>query len=270
MSLIDTHTHLDGFGRAGSLPGVLSRAREAGLEAMIAVGTAPDDWGLYRDMARDHAGFVRHTIGLHPCSVDAEWEGAVAQMEGFWKRGQSDKADPLPVAVGECGLDRFHLPKDPAEAENALARQRRAFVAQLALAKRLGCPLVVHSRGAFAECMAMIDSSGIDWSLVVFHCFSEGPAEISELVRRGGRGSFTGILTYKNAENVRAAARAQGVGRCMLETDAPFLAPVPHRGKSNEPAFVRHIAEFAAELFGVPYNDLAATTTANARAFYRL
>jgi TatD DNase family protein len=284
MSLIDTHTHLDGFRRQGALPEVLARARAAGLEAMIAVGTAPDDWGLYRDLAREHAGLVRHTVGLHPCSVDAGWEGAVAGIESFWRRGHVDDADvasgdvsiidmtpsPLPVAIGECGLDRFHLPKDAAGAERALAWQRAAFSAQLGLAKRFGCPLVVHSRGAFAECVALIDASGLDWSRVVFHCFSEGPAEIAELARRGGRGSFTGILTYKNAENVRAAARSQGLGACMLETDAPFLAPAPHRGKPNEPAWVRHIAEFAAELFGVPYDELAAITTANARSFFNL
>jgi TatD DNase family protein len=266
MSLIDTHTHLDVFSRQGALPDVLARAQAAGLEAMIAVGTAPDDWGLYRGIAREHSGFVRHTVGLHPCSVDAGWENAVAQIEAFWKGGPG----PLPVAIGECGLDRFHLPKDAAGAEKALAWQRAAFSAQLGLAKRLGCALVVHSRGAFAECVALIDASGVDWSRVVFHCFSEGPAEIAELARRGGRGSFTGILTYKNAENVRAAARSQGLGSCMLETDAPFLAPVPHRGKPNEPGWVRHIAEFAAELFGVPYDELAAITTANAREFFGL
>ena len=90
---------------------------------------------------------------------------------------------------------------------------------------------MIHSRGAFSECVAAIDASGVDWSRIVFHCFSEGEAEIRELARRGGRGSFTGILTYKNAESVRAAAKAQGLGRLMIETDAPFLAPVPHRGK---------------------------------------
>jgi TatD DNase family protein len=281
MSLIDTHTHLDGFRRDGVLPAVLARAREAGLESMVAVGTAPDDWGLYRGIAAEQGGFVRFTVGLHPCSVDAGWEAAVAQMEAFWARGQVAKVDlrdggqllqpdPLPVAIGECGLDRFHLPKDGPAAEGMLAMQRAAFEAQLGLAKKLGCPLVVHSRGAFAECTAMIDASGVDWTKVVFHCFSEGPAEIGELVRRGGRGSFTGILTYKNAENVRQAARVQGLGRLMVETDAPFLAPVPHRGSANEPAYVRHTAEFAAGMFGVPYDELAAATTANAKAFFAL
>jgi TatD DNase family protein len=113
-----------------------------------------------------------------------------------------------------------------------------------------------------------IDASGVDWNRVVFHCFSEGEAEMLELARRGGRASFTGILTYKNADAVRAAAKAQGLARLMIETDAPFLAPVPHRGKPNEPAYLRHTAEFAAGLFGVGLDELAGATTATARAFY--
>ena len=109
-----------------------------------------------------------------------------------------------------------------------------------------------------------------DWTRAVFHCFSEGVAEISELARRGGRGSFTGILTYKNAETVREAAKTQGLARLMIETDAPYLTPMPHRGKPNEPGYLRHTAEYAAELFGVGLAELAATTTANAKAFFSI
>jgi TatD DNase family protein len=295
MGLIDTHTHLESFVRAGTLDAVLARAREAGVEAMIAVGTSVSDWAAYRDIAASHPGFIYFTAGLHPCSVEANWEGVLAKLSGFWKgpHGKMNELEratggspvclatdemidpaggaPLPVALGECGLDRFHLPKDPQEAERIFARQRAAFAAQLALAKQLDCPVVVHSRGAFAESVAMIDASGVDWTKVVFHCFAEDAVEMGELNRRGGRGSFTGILTYKNAANVRAAAKAQGVARLMVETDAPYLTPLPHRGKPNEPGFVRHTAEFAArEVFGVSDAELAATTTANARRFFGL
>lgn len=265
MSLIDTHAHLDSFERRGELPAVLSRAREAGVEGVIAIGTAPDDWTLHRNLTGSGSGFIHFTVGLHPCSVDEGWENAAAQMEDFWQKG---RATPLPVALGECGLDRFHLPKDPAEAARIFGLQRGAFASQLALARHLGCPVVIHSRGAFGECVEMIDASGVDWARVVFHCFSEGPGEIAELNRKGGRGSFTGILTYKNADNVRAAVLAQGAGRLMIETDAPYLAPAPHRGKTNEPSFVRHTAERAAELLGMPFEELASVTTANARAFF--
>jgi len=266
MELIDTHTHLESFARKGELAGALARARAAGVETMITIGTSPDDWELYRGLAREHGGLVRYSVGLHPCSVDAQWESALAQVEGFW-RG----AEPRPVALGEIGLDRFHLPKELKEAEKIFGWQRAAFAEGLALAKRLGCPVVVHSRGAFRECVEMIDASGVDWARVVFHCFTEGEAEMAELMRHGGCGSFTGVLTYKNAEAVRAAAKAQGLARFMVETDAPYLTPMPHRGKPNEPAFVRHTAEFAASgVFGVGYEELAAVTTANARKFFGL
>jgi len=268
MTLIDTHTHLESFARKGLLPGILSRADEAGVATLIAIGTSPDDWSLYRTMAGEHVatGRVRYTVGLHPCSVDETWPAAVAQLEAYWNAD-----DGRPVALGECGLDRFHLPKDPDQAAAVLAWQREAFAAQLELAKRLDCPVVVHSRGAFSECVAMIDASGVAWPRVVFHCFTERPAEMAELVRRGGFGSFTGILTYKSADAVREAAKTQGLARFMVETDAPYLTPMPHRGKPNEPAFLRHTAEFAAkEVFGVSAGELAAVTTATARRFFGL
>jgi len=280
MGLIDTHTHLESFHKRGELPAALQRAHEAGLEAMITIGTDTDDWAVYRDVACNSrrqtavpsgvttaaTGItVHYTAGLHPCSVGEDWAARTVQLEAFW-RGPTP-----PVALGETGLDRFHLPKDnPIEAERIFTWQKVAFVEQLALARRLGCPLVVHSRGAFAECVQMIDASGMDWSKVVFHCFTEGPAEMAELTKRGGYGSFTGVITYKNADAVRAAARAQGLDRLMLETDAPYLTPMPHRGKPNEPAYLRHTAEFCAGVFGVSLERLAEITTANAKRFFRL
>jgi TatD DNase family protein len=276
MGLIDTHTHLESLARKGGtvLADTLARAQTAGLDAMITIGTSPDDWELYRGLAREHVstGFVRYTVGLHPCSVDETWENAMAQVEGFWGAEEVKRAGQtpiLPVALGEIGLDRFHLPKDAVEAEKIFAWQRAAFAEGLTLAKRLGCAVVIHSRGAFEECVEMIDASGVDWRRVVFHCFTEGVAEMAELTRRGGVGSFTGILTYKSAENVRSAAKAQGLARFMLETDAPYLTPVPHRGKPNEPAFVRHTAEYAAsEVFGVGYDELVCASTGNSRRFF--
>jgi len=294
MSLIDTHTHLESFYRRGTLDAALGNARAAGVDAMITIGTSSEDWGLYRSLAGAHRGVVHYAVGLHPCSVAENWEAEVAQIEGFWDgareaRGggvtspavkSGDKSPHsiediearavLPVALGECGLDRFHLPKDDAtRAEQIFAWQRAAFAGQLEIARRLGCPVVVHSRGAFEECMRMVDASGVDWERVVFHCFAEGAAQMRELARRGGRGSFTGVLTYKSAQLVRDAAREQGLGRFMVETDAPYLTPEPLRGKPNEPAFVRHTAEFAAaRVFGISFDELARESSRNARGFF--
>ncbi len=281
MQLIDTHTHLESFARRGELPGILARAKEAGVGAMITIGTDTDDWTLYQGIAAEHRGIVHHTAGLHPCSVGEDWAERVGRLEGLW--GGARPRDALsakqtrpevafhPVALGETGLDRFHLPKDDTTAaERIFGWQRAAFAEQIKLAGRLGCPLVVHSRGAFGECVEMIDAAGFDWRRVVFHCFTEGPAEMAELTKRGGFGSFTGIITYKTADAIRTAAVAQGLDRLMLETDAPYLTPMPHRGKPNEPAYVRHTAEFCAGLFGVGLERLAEVTTANARVFFGL
>ena len=265
MFLIDTHTHLDGFFGRGELPAVLKRARVAGVGAMIAIGTDADDWSLYRDLARDNGGSVHYSVGLHPGSVDETWEARFDQIEDFWLH------DPRPVALGEVGLDRFHLPKeDKAAADRILGWQKAAFAAGLGLAKKLDCPIVVHSREAFGECVEMIDESGVDWRKVVFHCFTEGVAEIDKLRERGGFASFTGVITYKSADIVRAAALKQGLDRLMIETDAPYLTPMPHRGKPNEPAFVRLTAEYCATLFEVSYEELTQRTTANAKRFFAI
>lgn len=263
--LIDTHTHLESFARNGTLDATLARARAAGVGAMVTIGTSSDDWSLYRELAGLHPSFIHYTAGLHPCAVGENWAEELEKLPAFW-----DGPRTRPVGLGEIGLDRFHLPADPAEAERIFGWQRAAFDAGLALARRLGGPVVVHSRGAFAECVERIDASGVDWTRVVFHCFVEGPAEMETLLARGGFGSFTGILTYKSAEPVRAALVRQGLSRLMLETDAPYLTPVPHRGKPNEPAFIAHTAEFAAQVLGVTPSELAEKTTATAREFFGL
>ncbi len=265
MGLIDTHTHLESFVRRGELPAVLNRAREANLEMLITIGTSTEDWELYRTIAEANPDFVAYTVGLHPCSVGDDWEDQLSRMGEYW----SSPSRPRPVALGETGLDRFHLPKDAALAGKIFSLQQAAFSESLRWARRLDTAVVVHSRGAFRECVEMVDASDIDWARVVFHCFVEGPAEMEMLLQRGGWGSFTGVLTYKKADNVRAALRRQGASRLMLETDAPYLAPVPHRGKPNEPAFLIHTAEVAAVALEVSRNELAHQTTETARKFFR-
>jgi TatD DNase family protein len=267
--LIDSHAHLDRFHRSGELMAVLERAQAAGVVQIVTVGTEPEDWRLYRDLVPQLGGRVAYTAGLHPCSVDEDWEAALAELPRYFEAAGAGSA--VAVGLGECGLDRFHLPKnDAVAAERIFTWQLAAFRAQLQLAKAVRGPVVVHSRGAFAETVAEIDASGLAWARVVFHCFSEGEAEMRVLAGRGGRGSFTGIITYKNAENVRAALRTQGLPRLMVETDSPYLTPEPHRGKPNEPAHVALTAARAAQELGVSLATLAAQTTANARAFYGL
>jgi TatD DNase family protein len=197
--LIDTHAHLDRFHRDGTLDAVLARAREARVDRIITIGTEPDDWALYAGLVPTLGNGVDFTVGLHPCSVDAGWENAVAQIEGYLD-GQ-----PRPVAIGECGLDRFHLPKDAAEADRMFAMQCRAFEVQLAIAKRRGLPLVVHSRGAFNECVSMIDASGVD-------CISQASIRQAEPASRWSQRGPLGLVQrwIRPAEGAQPAPRGSG------------------------------------------------------------
>lgn len=262
--LIDSHCHLDRFVTKGDFPAVLERARAAGVTEVITIGTSAKDWPTYAAMAKTHRGVVHWTAGLHPCDVDEDWEDQLAQLPSWFAE------EVPPCAIGECGLDYFHLPKFPDEAAEVKARQHEAFKAQLQLALQFNCPVVVHSRDSFADCVKLIDASGVNWRKIVFHCFSRGPMEMQQLVTRGGFASFTGVLTYKTAVNTREAALLQGLERFQLETDAPYLTPEPYRGKPNEPALIRHMATYAADLFGVSFEELAAATARNTRAFFGL
>ncbi len=262
--LIDSHCHLQGFQKNGTLAVVLDRAAAAGVGQMIAVGTSTSDWVSYRELSAAHPGRIHYTVGLHPCYVEADWENDVTQISPFFMPPQP------PCALGEIGLDYFHLPKDPVAAGETMLHQEAAFREQLALARELAVPVIIHSRDAFDDTRRMIDESGIDWQRVVFHCFSYGADEIQQINERGGRASFTGIVTYKNAEAVRAALRSQGSERLMLETDCPYLSPEPHRGEGNEPAFIEHIATRCASELGLEPEALATMTTANTRAFFDL
>lgn len=264
MDLIDSHCHLKGFLDKGELPAVLTRAAAAGVTRFITVGTSSKDWVPYRELAAAQPGVIDYTVGLHPCYVDAEWRDDVSLISTFFIPPH------MPVALGEIGLDYFHLPKDPIQAGECMIHQEAAFRQQLMLAIELDCPVIIHSRNAFDDTLRMIDESGINWAQIVFHCFSYGPEEIAQINARGGRASFTGIVTYKNAPEIRDSLRRQGIDSLMLETDCPYLTPEPHRGKPNEPAYLAHIAERCAEALAVPLEQLAEQTSQNVKEFFRL
>ncbi|WOO42903.1 TatD family hydrolase [Rubellicoccus peritrichatus] len=264
MELIDTHCHLAKSVQARKLNEVLANAAEAGVGRMITIGTSPEDWKLYAELAAAHPGQIYWTAGLHPSDVDKDFRDHLTALAPFWTE------DPHPVAVGEIGLDYFRLPKDQDEAAKIKRYQYDAFRFQLDLALQFDMPVVVHSRASFDDCIKTIDASGFPWERVVFHCFAEGAEEMQRLNSRGGRGSFTGIVTFKNAEAMRQAVVEQGLEKLMVETDAPYLAPEPHRGKPCEPAMVRHTAEKCAVLLKVDPEALAERTTKNAEDFFNL
>jgi TatD DNase family protein len=261
--LIDSHCHLQKALMRGEVGEVLDRMVAAEVGHCITVGTGPEDWDLYFKLAGADPR-VSWTVGIHPCDVDEAWEDHLQALPSYFA------TDPAPVALGEIGLDHFHLPKYPDEAAEVKAFQEAAFRAQLQIAYELDCPVVIHSRNAVEACVRLIDQSGVNWSKVVFHCFTDGAEALQPILQRGGRASFTGILTYRNAPLVREAALLQGMDRLMLETDSPYLTPEPRRGQPNEPAFVRDVALFAAELFGVDYTQLQKRTARNTIDFFGL
>ncbi len=263
--LVDSHCHLMKFHLRGDLAEILQEAREMGVGLMVAIGTDHQDWPVYLELAKMYPERIAYTVGLHPTSVGEDWNTQLAELPNFFAE------DPRPRAVGEIGLDHFHLPKkDPEGAQAIRARQVLAFEQQLQIAKEAGMPVVIHSRNAFEECVDCIDRSGLAWERVVFHCFADGAEQMRVLKERGGRASFTGILTYKNGGNVREAVLEQGLDRLMLETDSPYLTPEPLRGQENHPGYTRHTAEACAQLFGEPLETIAAISTRNAKDFFDL
>lgn len=264
FELIDTHCHLDKFLEGRILGNILDEAKAMGVTQMIGVATHAKDWRIYQSLAEKYKDKIHYSIGLHPCCVEEDWEDQLEQLMPYF-------ADEIiPVAIGEIGLDYHHLPENPAESENVKRLREEAFRQQLAYALQLDCPIIVHSRNCFHETVRIIDESGVNWKRVVFHCFSEGGDEVDILNLRGGRASFTGIVTYKNAENVREAVRRQGIDKIMIETDSPYLAPMPFRGKDNHPGYVRLVAEKCAEILNIQFKSFAYKVTENSQKFFGL
>jgi TatD DNase family protein len=255
--LVDTHCHLDLL--RGPVPEALVGARSAGVETVITVGTDLPSSVQAVALAHEHVGDgseaeVLATVGLHPHDAK-QWSDELAGE--LWRLARDSRV----VAVGECGLDYYRdlSPRDD---------QRRAFVGQIELARRIGKPLVVHVREAGEEALDVLARHASDLA-VVLHCFSQVEA-VEECARRGYYLSFAGNVTYKNAGDLRRAARAVPDDRLLLETDAPFLAPVPYRGKANLPARVVLTAALVGEIRGEDGRMLAQQTTANARRAFAL
>lgn len=262
--IIDSHCHLEHFEKEGALNEILQICDEMEIEQLITVGTDSEDWAIYHELASKYSGRIHYSVGLHPTSVQADF------IEDIKKIGYYFESTKLPCALGEIGLDYFHLPANEEQSKITIEQQKTAFQMQLEIAKNRNCPVIIHSRDAFKDCIRMIDESGIDWNKVVFHCFSEGAEEVKELNAKGGRASFTGIITYKSAENIREAALAQGLNRIMIETDSPYLSPVPKRGKKNQPGYTRYIADFCARLFEMDQYTFSKVSKSNTIDFFGL
>jgi TatD DNase family protein len=258
--LIDTHCHLTYPGLAEHLPEVLARAHAAGVSRMVTIGTHSPDHAPALAAAKANPS-VFAALGIHPHHAAETEEGYEAFLEN------AVKANPKVLALGECGLD-YHYDFAPR------LLQRGVFLNQLEIARRLALakpqsapPVILHVREAHADALAILrDFPGLKF---VIHCFTGTPAECTAWLDLGAYIGVTGIVTYKNAADVQAAAKLVPADRLLLETDAPYLSPEPVRKvKINEPAHIAHTARVIAELRGISFEELARQTTENAAGFY--
>lgn len=256
--LIDTHAHLDDDRFRDDLTDVLGRAAEAGVERVLTIGIDLATSRAAVELAERHPA-VRAVVGIQPNHVaeagPADWDAIVSLCD----------STPNVVGVGESGLDRYW---DRAP----FPLQEEYFLRHLKLARRLTKPIVIHCREAEADVVRVLRAEFERHGPIrgVMHSFSGDAATAAACLEKGLHISFAGMLTYKNAADLRAVAAGVPLDRLLVETDSPYLAPVPHRGKRNEPAFVRHTAEVLATVKGVPLDFLADVTTRNARTLFGL
>lgn len=252
MKLVDSHCHLDDRRFADDLDSVVERAQAAGIEFMVSIGTGdgPPDLEAGIRMAERFA-CVYATVGIHPHDAAKSNDAALKQLESLARH-------PKVVAIGEIGLD-YHYDNSPFDV------QRDVFAAQMDIAARAAKPIVIHTREAWGDTFSALERHWQPARGGIMHCFSGGAPEGARSVALGFHLSFAGILTYSNSDGLQEAARAVPVDRMLVETDAPYLAPVPYRGrvKRNEPAFVVETARKLAELRGETLEFVAQTTSRN-------
>ena len=256
-SFVDTHLHLTWPTFDGDIPGVIERARAAGIGAMIDLGTNLETSRQAQKHAHEYEG-VFFAAGIHPNDAG---EANMDELREIEELLHDDRC----VAVGEIGLDFY---RDYAAPE----LQEQFFRAQLALARKVGKPVVIHDRQSSDRILEVLADEGYDGHSTpggVFHCFAGDVEMVEEVVRQGFYLSFTGNVTFKKTDRLDVLEAAP-LDHLMIETDSPFMAPVPHRGKRNEPAFVPYVAATIARVKGISLEEAAQATTANAVRFFNL
>jgi len=249
LSVIDSHCHLDYPDFVAEIESVVGRARAAGVARMVTISTRVAKGADYQALA-ERFGDVYFTIGTHPHHAAEEAETDADAIRRF-------ASHPKCVGIGEAGLD-YHYAYAPQEVAE------KVFRAHIALARELNLPLVIHAREADADmARILIEEMGRGRFRALLHCFTSSRALAETGLELGLYISFSGVLTFKNSGDLRAIARDAPLDRLLVETDAPFLAPVPHRGRRNEPAFVVETAKVLAETRGVSFEEIAAATRAN-------
>lgn len=251
--LVDSHCHLDFPGLAEALPNVLSRMDEAGVGAALCVAVSLEDGQKIIDLAASAANLYA-TVGVHPEYAEVE-EPTESRLIALAQH-------PKVVAIGETGLDYYWHKDKP-------AWQRERFRVHIRAAIATGKPLVVHTRDSAVDTLEVMKSAGAEAVGGVMHCFTENWEIAQQALDLGFYLSFSGIVTFKNAHIVKDVAQRCPLDRLLVETDSPYLAPAPYRGKPNEPAYVRYVAEEIARLRGIPAETVAAATTANFNRLFK-
>ncbi len=255
--LIDSHAHIQGQEYAGEVEAVITRAREAGIDKIIAVGGAGDLSSNHDAIAlADSYDNVYATVGMHPHDAKDVGPEELRSVQDL-------TVHPKVIAVGETGLDYYysHSPHDV---------QRRVFADFIQLARETGLPLVVHERDAAQDAVQLLRSEGNGDLGGVLHCFTGNYEAARAYLDLGFYLSFTGIITFKNAEPLRDVVRRVPLEKMLIETDSPYLTPVPHRGKRNEPAYVRLVAEAMAKIKAVSLEEVAQITTDNVGNLFKI
>lgn len=245
--LVDSHCHIDFDPLGGEVEAVIARARDHGVGYMLCVSVNMEDYPQVLALAHKHET-VFASVGVHPNATGCH-EPDVDEL--------IDKAgDEAVVAIGETGLDYFRT-------EGKMDWQHERFRTHIEAAKAVNKPLIIHTRDSSADTLTIMEQMGAREAGGVMHCFVEDWDTARRAMDLGFYISFSGIVTFKNAQELKEVARKVPLDRMLVETDSPYLAPVPYRGKTNEPAFVRHVAEHIAELRGVEVETIAQATTEN-------
>ena len=252
--LVDSHCHLDFPELNGDLAGVLSRMSDNGVTHALTISTTLETVPAVRRVAHAHPN-VWCSAGVHP---DERRDGREATEDELVEMAR----DPRVVAIGETGLDYFRV-------EGDTEWQRERFRRHIRAARRARKPLVIHTRNAAEDTLRLMAEEGAGEAGGVMHCFTETLEVARAAIAQGFHISFSGIVTFKNAAALKEVAREVPLERMLVETDSPYLAPVPHRGQTNQPAFVKHVAEEIARLRGIALQDVAQATTRNFFALFK-
>lgn len=257
--IIDSHCHLNILpeDKVGDLNQVLKTAHELGVDKMLCIAIHPDQWQEILSISEMREE-VYAAIGVHPCEEQDVMVSDEALIEAA--------SHPKVIAIGEVGLDYFHFDAD----ERDMTWQQDRFRQMIRLAKRLDKPLIIHTRNSTPDCLRILEEEGAQDIGGIMHCFVEDIETAKRAMALGFYISFSGIVTFKNALELKEVVKAIPADRILVETDSPYLAPVPYRGKTNQPGYTRYVVEELAKLRDVSFEEMAQTTTENFKRLFKL